>query len=101
MLSRDFAASVGELKALLGRELQVHGSGALIRWLLADDLVDEMNLLTFPVVVGDGTRLFPCTGPDMALELVETRTTPSGVTIQVCRPAGRPQYGTATADMGT
>jgi dihydrofolate reductase len=71
----------------------------LIRWLLDNDLVDEITLLTFPVVVGQGTRLFPDTGPDTALELVESRATPSGVTIQVYRPTGRPQYGTATVDM--
>ena len=60
---------------------------------------DEMTLLTFPVVVGQGTRLFGDTGPDIALELVESRTTSSGVTIQIYRPTGRPQYGTATADI--
>jgi hypothetical protein len=43
--------------------------------------------------------LFPDTGRDRALELVESRATPSGVTIQVYRPAGRPQYGYATAEM--
>ena len=95
VLSGDVAAAVGELKAKPGGELQVHGSGALVRWLLDNDLVDEMNLLTYPVVVGQGTRLFPDTGPDMALELVESRATPSGVTIQVYRPTGRPQYATA------
>jgi dihydrofolate reductase len=99
VLSSDVAAAIGELKAKSGRELQVHGSGSLIRWLLDNGLVDEINLLTFPVVVGQGTRLFPDNGPDTALELVESRTTPIGVTIQVYRPSGRPQYGTATADL--
>ncbi|MDQ6900608.1 MAG: dihydrofolate reductase family protein, partial [Candidatus Dormibacteraeota bacterium] len=61
-------------------------------------LVDEMNLLIFPVVVGQGTRLFPDTGPDIALDLVESRACPKGITIQVYRPTGRPQYATATAD---
>jgi len=57
----------------------------------------EMTLLTVPVVVGQGTRLFPDTGPDIALELVGSQAvTPSGVTIQVYRPTGRPQYATAT-----
>src|SRR2546427_4128256 len=93
VLSGEVAAAVRELKAKPGRELQVHGSGALFRWLLDKDLVDEMTLFTFPVVVGQGTRLFPGTGRDRALELVESRATPSGVTIQVYRPAGRPQYG--------
>ena len=99
VLSSDVAAAVGELKAKSGGELQVHGSGALIRWLLANDLVDEINLLTYPLVVGQGTRLFPDTGPDIALEPVESRATPSGVILQVYRPNGRPQYGTSTADM--
>jgi dihydrofolate reductase len=95
VLSGDVAAAVGELKAKLGGELQVHGSGALIRSLLDHDLVDEMILFICPVVVGQGTRLFPDTGPDIALELVESRATPSGVTIQVYRPNGRPRYARA------
>ena len=73
-------------------ELQVHGSGALIRWLLDHDLVDEMNLLIVPVVLGQGTRLFADAGPDIALDLVDSRTDSRGVTIQVYRPNGRPQY---------
>jgi dihydrofolate reductase len=94
VLSGDVAAAVGELKTEQGGELQVHGSGNLIRWLLDNELVDEITLLTYPVVVGQGTRLFPDTGPDTALELVDSRPTPSGVTIQVYRSAGRPQYAT-------
>ena len=101
VLSVDVAAAIRELKAKAGGELQVHGSGALFRWLLDNDLVDEINLFTFPVVVGQGTRLFPDTGPDRALDLVETRATPSGVTIQVYRPTGRPEYGTASPDTNT
>jgi len=98
VLSDDVAAAVRELKAKPGGELQVHGSGALLRWLMDHDLVDEINLFTYPVVVGQGTRLFPDTGPDAALELLESQATPSGVIIQVYRPAGRPRYATATAD---
>jgi dihydrofolate reductase len=90
-------SAVSELKAEPGGELQVHGSGALARWLLENGLVDEINLLTFPVIIGQGTRLFADTGPDVALDLVDTRTTPSGVTIQVFRPSGRPEYATSTA----
>ena len=96
VLSGDVAAAIRELKARPGRELHVPGSGALIRWLLENELVDEMTLFTFPVVVGQGTRLFPDAGPDAALELVESRATPSGVTIQVYRPTGHPQYAAAT-----
>jgi dihydrofolate reductase len=94
VLSGDLAAAVGELKAKPGGELQVHGSGSLIRWLLGNDLVDEITLLIVPVVLGQGTRLFPDTGPDMALDLVESRADSKGVMIQVYRPAGRPQYAT-------
>jgi dihydrofolate reductase len=72
----------------------VHGSGALARWLLENDLVDEMNLLIVPVVVGQGTRLFPDTGPDIALDLLDSRAFPKGATLQIYRPAGRPQYAT-------
>ena len=92
VLSGDVTAAISELKARPGGELQVHGSGVLTRWLLENDLIDEMNLLIVPVVVGQGTRLFPDTGRDIALDLVESRAFPKGITIQVYRPAGRPQY---------
>jgi dihydrofolate reductase len=95
VLSGDLAAAIGELKAKPDGELQVHGSGALIRWLLAQGLVDEINLLVVPVVVGQGARLFPDAGPDIALELIDSRADSKGVTIQVYRPAGRPQYAPA------
>ena len=94
VLSGDLAAAIRELKARPAGELQVHGSGRLVRWLLDNQLVDEITLLTYPVVVGQGVRLFPDTGPDVALELVESRSTSNGVTIQVYRPSGRPQYAT-------
>jgi dihydrofolate reductase len=93
VLSGDIAAAVSELKAKPGRELQVVGSLSVVRLLLDNDLVDEIILLTFPVVVGQGARLFPDTGLDTALELVESRATANGVIFQVYRTAGRPQYG--------
>jgi len=96
VLAGDVAAAVGELKAESAGELQVHGSGELVRGLLDHGLVDEITLLTYPVVIGQGTRLFPDAGPDTALDLVDSRATAKGVTIQVYRPAGRPQYATAT-----
>jgi dihydrofolate reductase len=98
VLTGDVAAAVGDLKAQQDGELLVPGSGALVRWLLANDLVDQLDLLTYPVVVGQGTRLFPDTGPDIALELVTSRTTSRGITIQTYRPVGRPEYATSTAD---
>ena len=92
VLSDDLAAAIGELKAKPAGELQVHGSGNLIRWLIDNQLVDEITLLTYPVIIGQGTRLFPDTGRDRALDLVESCATSSGVTIQVYRPTGRPHY---------
>ena len=94
VLSGDLAAAVGDLKAHHDGELLVPGSGVLVRWLLANDLVDQIDLFTYPVVVGQGTRLFPDTGPDMALDLVGSRSTSIGVTIQTYRPTGRPRYVT-------
>jgi RibD C-terminal domain len=61
-----------------------------IRWLRDNQLVDEMNLLIVPVVVGEGIRLFPDIGPDLALELVDSRAIPKGATLRVYRPTGRP-----------
>ncbi len=93
VLSGDLAAAIRKLKAKPGGELQVHGSGVLIRWLLENDLVDEINLLIVPVVVGQGTRLFADNGPNIALDLVDSRAFPEGATLQVYRPAGRPAGG--------
>jgi dihydrofolate reductase len=100
VLSGDLATAIADLKATPGGELQVHGSGVLIRWLLDNQLVDEITLLVCPLIIGQGTRLFPDTGSDAALDLVSSRTTPRGVTIQVYRPTGRPQYATATMAQG-
>lgn len=94
VLSGDVATAVRELTARPGRELQVHGSGELVQWLLAHDLLDELNLVVGPVVVGAGRRLFPAAGADTALELTASRTTPSGVTVLTYRATGRPEYGT-------
>ena len=83
VLEGDLASAARELKQREGRELQVHGSGTLIRFLLDDDLVDRLNLLVFPVIVGAGRRLLPDQGIATDLALDESRTTPSDVTISV------------------
>ena len=92
VLRGELATAVGELKAEPEGELQVHGSGDLIRWLLDNHLVDEITLLVYPVIVGQGKRLFPDNGPDAALDLIDSRATSKGLTIQVYRPHGRPEY---------
>jgi dihydrofolate reductase len=98
VLSGDVETAIRDLKAGPGRELQVHGSGELLRWLLEHDLVDELNLRIYPVIVGDGLRLFPERGPSHDLELVETRSTSTGVMLQTYRPRGRATFGQVAAD---
>ncbi|MDO8107637.1 dihydrofolate reductase family protein [Isoptericola sp. b441] len=95
VLHGDLRTAIRTLKAEPGGELQVHGSGTLTRWLLENDLVDQMTLIVVPVILGQGVRLFPDSGPDLALDLVESHVDTKGVSVQVYRPAGRPQYATA------
>jgi dihydrofolate reductase len=94
VISDEVEAAIRELKAKPGGELQVHGSGDLLRWLLDHDLVDELNLRIYPVIVGDGLRLFPERGQTHNLELVGSRSTSTGVMLQTYRPAGRATFAT-------
>lgn len=97
VLSGDVEGAIRELKAKPGRDLLVQGSGALVQWLLERDLVDELNLLIYPVLLGDGLRLFPARGQTHDLELVRSRATPSGATIQTYRPNGRARFAAIEA----
>jgi dihydrofolate reductase len=93
VLAGDIAAAIADLKAKQDGDLLVPGSGVLLRWLLANGLVDQFDLVIYPVVIGQGTRLFPDSGPDGALELVGSRTTSAGIAIQTYRPLRRsPAY---------
>lgn len=98
VLEGDVADAVRELKSGDGRELQVHGSGELVKLLLERDLVDQLNLLVFPVIVGAGRRLFADSGIATGLTVEEARTTPSGVSILVYRPTGRPAFGSVEVE---
>ena len=95
VITGDVEAAVRELKAKPGRDLLLQGSGVLLRWLLERDLVDELNLVISPVVLGDGLRLFPEQGQTHRLALVDSKVTPTGVMIQTYRPDGRATFGTA------
>jgi dihydrofolate reductase len=88
LLEGDAAEAIAALKRQDGPELQVHGSGNLIQSLLRHDLIDEFHLLTFPVVLGSGKRLFADGTMPAALKLVESRVSPSGVVIGRYEPAG-------------
>ncbi|MFE9724051.1 dihydrofolate reductase family protein [Streptomyces sp. NPDC005794] len=95
VVSRDVPAEVARLKERTAEgELQIHGSGTLAQSLLGHDLIDEVNLLVFPVHLGSGRRLFPDGGQPTAYELIGARTTGSGIAIHTYRPTGRAQFGT-------
>src|SRR5262249_30288787 len=92
----DAATGVRALKDQPGDELQVHGSPTLVRFLVAETLLDELRLITFPVVVAAGRRLFPESGPDAALSLLETKPTGAGAVINTYGILGPAIYGDLT-----
>jgi dihydrofolate reductase len=93
LLHGDVSEEVATLKRQPGNELQVHGSGALVRTLMQYDLVDEYRLFIHPVVLGNGKRLFAEGTTPTALRLIDTKTTSRGVVVQVYQSAGKPKYG--------
>jgi len=90
---RDVRAEVMQLKEADGPEIQVHGSVGLVQTLLEYELIDEVHLLQFPLVLGTGKRLFGSGTIPTAFELLATKTTPKGVLMSTYRPSGRPSYG--------
>jgi len=98
LIGGDVAAQVARLKERPGDELQVHGSGGLAQTLIAHDLVDEFRLLTFPVHLGSGKKLFEDGLPAGALRLTGSSVTSTGVVITTYEPAGRPTYGSYALD---
>ena len=95
VISGDIAAEITRLKAQPGGELLLVGSARLARFLLENELVDEINLVQFPVIVGEGERLFPHDGSDHRLELLDTKVFATGVLGLTYRVAGRPEYARA------
>jgi dihydrofolate reductase len=98
IISGDLVAEVERLKALPGKELQVHGSGALAQALIEADLVDEYRLFFFPVHLGSGRKLFGDGLPGGALRLLDTRITGAGVVIASYAPAGPVPRGSYQLD---
>jgi dihydrofolate reductase len=84
----DVVEEVRQLKASDGPALHVWGSSRLLQTLIAADLVDEHRMWVFPLVLGEGKRLFENGVPPRGLTLVETRRTPTGVLVNTYRPAG-------------
>jgi len=93
VIGGDLAKEVTALKERTDGELQVHGSGALLQSLLALDLVDTVHLMTFPVVLGAGRRLFAEGSVPTAFKHTGGLITSKGVSIQSYDFAGRPDYG--------
>jgi dihydrofolate reductase len=91
---RDVAREVPALKSRYQRELQVHGSHGLIQTLVNEGLFDELNVLTFPVVVGGGKRLFENGTTPTGLALASSRTTSNGIVIATYKRTGAPTFGT-------
>jgi len=94
LLKGNLVAAIKKLKAVPGKELQVHGSSGLLQTLLKARLIDEFRVLTFPVVLGKGKRLFGSGTVPIAMKLVSSKVTSTGVIISVYRPAGAVKTGT-------
>jgi dihydrofolate reductase len=92
-LEGDVVEAIRKLKTESGPDLQVHGSGALIQTLLANDLVDELWLKTFPVTIGRGRRLFAEGTTYAGFALLECSASPSGVILAKYRRAGAVKAG--------
>lgn len=93
LVEGEASDGIAALKDENGPELQVHGSSNLVQSLLGNDLVDEFRLWVFPVVVGRGKRLFDDGTIPSGLELVESRTSSTGVVMGTYRPSGEIPIG--------
>ena len=93
LLEGDVGEAVRALKEQDGPELMVQGSSGLIQTLLQHDLVDELRIWTFPVVVGPGKRLFGSGTVPGGMELVDVRTSTTGVIMATYRRAGAVPVG--------
>jgi dihydrofolate reductase len=87
VLAGDLAEEVGRLKREQDGDVVVHGSPQLVQALLEHDLVDEVRLMVFPVVLGSGKRLFGETSDKKRLRLADSKIVGDGVAILVYRPA--------------
>lgn len=88
VLDGDFVAEVTKLKGSLDGEIVVHGSAQLAQALIEHDLVDELRLMVFPVVLGSGKRLFGTTGAKKPLRLSDSKTVGDGIAVLTYTPAG-------------
>jgi dihydrofolate reductase len=87
VIAADVVRAVGDLKASDGGPILIAGSRTLAQSLLAAELVDEINLQVFPLLLGSGDRLYPETADKRALHLVSSRALANGVLLQTYSPA--------------
>jgi len=88
VIQGDVAEAVARLKKEDGKDIMVNGSGALVRTLMRDHLLDELRLFVHPVVVGSGIRLFDGDGDPVELALVDSHAYDNGVISLIYKPAG-------------
>jgi len=93
LLEGDVVEEIAKLKAEVGGEIQVHGSGDLLQTLLKHDLVDTLRIWQFPVVLGTGKRLFGEGTIPRAFRLVDTQQTATGAVLHVYERVGGLEYG--------
>ena len=101
LIAGDVGKYVADLKRTDGPEIQVHGSGDLIQTLLKERLVDEFHLMTFPVVIGSGKRLFARGTMPAGLRVRDVKTSTSGVVTATYEPAGEIKVGSFAAEPRT
>lgn len=101
LIEGDVAEEVARLKDEEGPEIQVHGSSNLIQTLLEHDLVDEFRLMTFPIVLGSGKRLFADGAIPTGLKQSRSTTSSTGVVIATYERAGEIEYGSFALDEPT
>jgi dihydrofolate reductase len=87
LINGDVAEEIATLKQQPGKDISISGSGALVRSLLAEDLLDELRLMVHPIVVGSGKRLFGEGSDQKALRLVDSKTFGTGVLYLTYQPA--------------
>lgn len=98
LIKGDVVEQIRQIKQEEGPELQVHGSSNLLQTLIANNLVDEFHLLTFPVVIGTGKRLFGDGAIPAGLRLVDSKVSSTGVIVATYEPTGPIPYGNLAAD---
>ena len=89
ILKGDVVQEVSKLKEKVRGDILVSGSAKLVQTLIANDLVDQLNLMVFPVILGSGKRLFGETKDLKTLQLAESKTVGDGVAIMIYKPANK------------